>query len=180
MTFRCWFVAGLLVASTFVLTAGGNKSKGILVTVHLEAPEEDYPKFAGPAKLGSESRQYFFRKIPEYTDDHIAWFYPFVSQDGKSFGAAFKLKETKIGALRALTTQHQGKLLGIRIPNAPYNALLIDKPIDDGILVFWEGLSKVHLEAFEKKFPHVDDLLPGVAPVPPPAPGANFPAPLPR
>lgn len=174
MNFRRWLVAGLLISASLVLTGGGGKSKAYVLTVHLESSEDEAPKFAGPAKLGSEMRQYYFKKIPDFTDDHVAWFYPFVSQDGKSFGAAFKLKPHKAQALAALTTQHQGKLLGMRIPNAPYNALLIDKPIDDGVLVFWEGLAKEHLQAFEKIFPHVDTVA-GEGPLVPAPDTISFP-----
>ena len=176
MQFRRWCVAGFLVTASLVLTGGGKKTKGYLVTVHIEGSEEEAPKFAAPAKLGSESRQYYFKIIPEFTDDHIAWFYPFVSEDGKSFGAAFKLQSFQVEALKGLTLQHSGKLLGIRIPSAPVQAVLIDRPIDDGIIVFWEGLSKEHLQFFEKKFPHVEDVLGSTPPDPsavslPPAAG---------
>ena len=169
MILRRWLVAGILLSASLVLTGGGRKSKTYLFTVHLEGSEDEAPKFASPAKLGSESRQYFFKKIPDFTDDHVAWFYPFVSEDGKSFGAAFKLKDHKSQALKALTLQHTGKLLGIRVPGAPYAAVLIDKPIDDGIIVLWEGLAKEHLKQFEKKFPHSDEAGPGsTLPVAPP------------
>ena len=154
---RMWFFrVGLAVLAVSFLTGAGNKAKGYLLTVHVEAPAEDSPKFASPVKLGSESRQYYFRKIPEFKDDDIAWYYPFTSRDGNSFGVAFKLKSHQAAALKALTLTHQGKLLGLRIPSAPYKAVLIDRPIDDGIIVYWDGLSKQHLQAFGKKFPHAD------------------------
>ena len=144
--------------ASLALTGGGKKSRGYLLTVHLESSEEEAPKFASPAKLGSESRQYYFKVIPEFTDEHVDWFYPFISKDGKSFGAAFKLEPHKVEALRGLTVQNPGKLLGIRIPNAPVEAVVIDRPIDDGVIVYWSGLTPAHLEFFEKKFPHVEDV----------------------
>ena len=95
MNFRRWFVAGVLLGVSLVLTGGGRKANTYLLTVHLETTADEAPKFASPAKLGSESRQYYFKKIPDFTDEHVAWFYPFVSRDGKSMGAAFKLKDQR-------------------------------------------------------------------------------------
>ena len=64
------------MVASLTLMGGGKKAKGYLLTVHIESSEEEAPKFAAPAKLGSEGRQYYFKIIPEITDDHVAWFYP--------------------------------------------------------------------------------------------------------
>lgn len=139
---------------------GGKKSQSFLITFHVEGAADEAPEFASPVKLGTEMRQYYFRKVPEFTDQDIDWFYPFVSQDGQTFGAAFKLNESASQQLKALCLTHQGKLLGARIANAPYTAVMIDRPVDDGVLVVWQGLGKAHLKAFEKKFPHSDQKAP--------------------
>ena len=148
--------AFLPVVALFLLTGAGKKSQSYLVTFHVEGTAEEAPEFASPVKLGTEMRQYFFKKVPEFTDSDIAWFFPFISQDGQSFGVAFKLKPNATQQLKALCLTHQGKLLGARIANAPYTAVMIDRPVDDGVIVVWQGLGKAHLKAFEKKFPHID------------------------
>jgi hypothetical protein len=155
----------LCLAAIPLLTSGGKKSESFVITFHVEAPAEEAPDFAAPIKLGTEMRQYYFKKVPEVTDRDIAWFYPFVSENGQSFGAAFKLKDKAMDGLKALSLTHQGKLLGARIANAPYSAVMIDRPIEDGVLVVWNGLDKTHLKAFEKKFPHVENSS-GAAPKP--------------
>lgn len=138
--------------------SGGKKTQNSIVSFHVEASQGDNPKFIVPAKLGSEHRQYFFQKVPAFNDRDIAWFYPFLSQDGVSYGAAFKLKEPAAVELKNVTLNNQGRLLGLRCADAPLQAVLIDQPLNDGIIVVWEGLQQRHLQDFKKKFPHVDDV----------------------
>lgn len=153
-----------LLAVAVLCPGAGKKYKLYLVTMHLEGEQNTNPKFVVPVKLGSDHRQYFFSKIPSFTDNDIAWFYPFTSRDGGSFGAAFKLKDHAATELKALSLTNQGKLLGIRCSDAVLKAVLIDRPIDDGVIVMWEGLQQRHLQEFRKRFPHVDDFVPKAGP----------------
>jgi len=157
MTRRLLTLLVFLAAVTWCPGAG-QKHKTYLVTFHLEASEDDNPKFTTPVKLGKEHRQYFFDKIPTFTDKDIAWFYPFTAEDGASYGAAFQLEEHAATQLKALTLTNQGKLLGLRIADAPLQAVLIDRPITDGVVVTWSGIQQKHLKEFRKRFPHVDDI----------------------
>ena len=155
---------GVLLALLFAILfgsscfAGGNKTKGLVITFHVEAEETDNPKFITPVKLGSEHRQYFFSKVPTFSDRDVKWFYPFTAADGVSYGAAFRLHDHSATELKAVTLTNQGKLLGLRCSDAPLQAVLIDRPIEDGFIVVWSGLQQRHLEEFRKKFPHVDDI----------------------
>ncbi len=148
---------GLLLAAIYWCEGAGKKHGLYLVTFHIEGQETDNPKMIVPVKLGQEHRQYFFSKIPAFTDRDIAWFYPFTASDGVSFGAAFRLKDHSAQELKAVTLTNQGRLLALRCSDAPVQAVLIDRPIDDGVIVVWSGLQQRHLQEFRKKFPHVDD-----------------------
>lgn len=149
----------LAILATAVWCPGaGKKTKMALITFHLEGEETGNPKFMTPVKLGKEHRQYYFNKIPIFTDKDIEWFYPFTSRDGASFGAAFKLKDHAATNLKALTLTNQGKIIGIRASDAQLSAVLIDRPVSDGVIVMWEGLQQRHLAEFRARFPHVDDL----------------------
>lgn len=163
MRYRLLFSV-LLLAPLGWCEAGGKQSQSRLVAFHVEGEQNDNPKMVVPVKLGSDHRQYFFSKIPSFTDRDVAWFYPFTSDDGVSFGAAFRLKEHKAQELKALTLTNQGRLLGMRCADAPMQAVLIDRPIDDGVIVFWSGLQQKHLQQFKKRFPHVDQVQPSAAP----------------
>ncbi|HRQ89313.1 MAG TPA: hypothetical protein PLA50_10975 [Bacteroidia bacterium] len=150
-------IFGLLVATAMWCSGAGQKYKLSLVTFHTEGEETDNPKMIVPVKLGDDHRQYFFSKLPVFSDHDIAWFYPFTASDGVSFGAAFRFKEHAAIQLKSITLTNQGRLLGIRCSTAPLQAVLIDRPIDDGVVVIWSGLQQKHLQEFRKRFPHVDD-----------------------
>jgi len=157
MTSRILLALALL-ATVMWCPAAGKKYDLYLVTFHIEAEQGDNPKFVTPVKLGREHRQYFFSKLPVFADHDIKWFYPFTAQDGVSYGAAFKLEEHAAQELHGLSLQNQGKLMGLRCGDAPLQAVLIDRPVQDGVIVFWSGLQQKHLQQFRKRFPHVDDL----------------------
>ncbi len=148
----------ILLAIGAVSLGLGKKYHNNLVSFHIQGDDHDNPKFMHTVKLGSDFREYKFAKIPSFTDRDIKWFYPFTSQYGTSFGAAFQLKSHSAIELKGLCLTNQGKLLGCRISNAPLQAVIIDKPIEDGVLVVWEGLTQEHLAEFRKRFPHVDDV----------------------
>ena len=156
---KFWTTALLLcLAGVFALGAG-SRAKGYVVTFHLEGQAEDSDKFVTPVKLGSEHRQYYFRKMPSFSDKDIAWFYPFVAQDGSSYGAAFRLNDAKKEELTGITVANHGKLFGSRVLDAPLRAVIIDQPISDGVLVIWDGLSQNHVKQIGAKIPHVDKYL---------------------
>lgn len=164
MRFR---LAPLTLFLLFAVVSGegsGARSKLAIVSMHVEGDETDNPKMVVPLKLGTEHRQYYFSKLPSFTDRDIAWFYPFTAADGVTYGVAFRLKEHAATELKALTLTHQGKLIGIRCSDAPLAAVLIDRPIDDGVVVVWSGLQQRHLQEFRKRFPHVDDYRPKTGP----------------
>lgn len=157
-------LAALSFAAIWWCEGAGTQSQKTLLAFHLEGQETDNPKMIVPVKLGTDHRQYFFSKIPSFTDRDVLWFYPFTAADGVSYGAAFRLKEHAAQELKALSLTNQGRLLGLRCADAPMQAVVIDRPIDDGVVVVWMGLQQKHLQQFRKKFPHVDDYQPKAGP----------------
>jgi hypothetical protein len=139
-------------------TGGGNKSNAFLISIHEQASEDEYPKFAVPVKLGADAKQYFFKKVATFTDHDIAYFYPFIAQDGITYGAALKLKNKGAEGLKSLSLTHQGKLLGCRFSPQTFSAVFIDQPIDHGTIVIWSGLSQDQIAALGKSFPHAEQV----------------------
>jgi len=152
-------VLALLSSSLCVLllTAAGGKSEPFLISVHEEASAEDVPKFATPVKLGADAKQYYFKRVASFTDEDIAYYYPFIAQDGQTFGVALKMKNKGAEGLKAYGTTHQGKLLGVRFAPGTFSAVYIDRPVDHGTIVIWSGLSKDQIKKIGKKFPHADE-----------------------
>lgn len=158
--------AYLLLAAAGLLSLGsGKRGESILVSFHLETNREEWPKFAQAVKMGDPAQQYYFKISPIITDADILWFYPYISEDGVTYGAAFKLKEAATERLANITSDpvYRGRLLGAHVqpltakgtPLLSY--LQIDRRITDGVLVIWKGLTDAHLRAFTQRFSHVRD-----------------------
>jgi len=166
MTFRPALLA--LAVCSFCFMGSGKRGADILVSFHLEANQSRFEqKLAEAVKVGDSANQYYFDKIPLFTDDHIEWFYSFLSEDGTTFGAAFKLniRAADILQVTSRTPENRGKLVAVNVMPISKNSLPIrsflevDKPITDGIIVIWKGLSDEHLKIFAKHFPHSRDVV---------------------
>jgi len=158
-TMQRWFIIALSLAPAFLCIGAGKKAQPIVVSFHLEAPTEEAPKFAIPVKLGSQLRQYFFRRTPEFTEKDVAYYYPFMSKNGTTFGVGFKLTPGATEELKGLALNNQGRLLGIRIAPTHYSAVIIDRPDTPGVITVWEGLTQDDLKTLDKVIPHAEKVV---------------------
>lgn len=158
-------IALTLATSGLFCLGSGKRGEGVLVTFHLETSKEEWPKFAQAVKMGDPAQQFYFKLTPAFTDVDILWYYPFISKDGVTYGAAFKLKDGPTERLISLTSDpvYRGKLLGAHVQpltskSQPLQSYLqIDRRITDGVLVIWKDLTDMHLRAFSERFQHVRD-----------------------
>ncbi len=161
-----WFIILLILTPALLSIGAGKKAKPIIVSFHIEAAQEDGVKFSIPVKLGSQGRQYFFTRTPVFTEKDIAYYYPFMSKNGTTFGAGFKLKARAAEELKGVALSHQGKLLGIRIAPTHYSAVVIDRPDSPGVITVWEGLTQEHLKILDEVIPHAEKVIrPGGGPL---------------
>lgn len=138
----------------------------MVISFHLETVQEEWPKFAQAIKMGDPAQQYYFKMAPSLTDGDIAWYFPFIAEDGVTYGAAFKLKNKGKDVLRELTSEpkNQGKLLAANVQpmdqsSGPVRSFLqIDRRIDDGVLVIWQGLTDPHMQWLGGNIPHARDV----------------------
>jgi len=157
--------AAFVALASLALTASGKRGEPVVISFHLETVQAEWPKFAQAIKMGDPAQQYYFKMAPSLTDGDIEWYYPFIAEDGVTYGVAFKLKNKGAGMLRELTSdpKNQGKLLAGNVQpldqsSGPVRCYLqIDRRIDDGVLVFWEGLTDLHLQWLGARFPHARD-----------------------
>lgn len=154
-----WFIIILVLVPALLSIGAGKKAKPIVLSFHIEAAQEDGVKFAIPVKLGSQGRQYFFTRAPVFTEKDIAYYYPFMSKNGTTFGVGFKLKARAAEELKGIALNHQGKLLGIRVAPTHYSAVMIDRPDTPGVITIWEGLTQEHIKTLDKVIPHAEKVI---------------------
>ncbi|RFC46112.1 MAG: hypothetical protein DVB23_001748 [Verrucomicrobia bacterium] len=162
---KCWWVFVLLIFGA-VSMASSKKGTAVFLSFHLETSKDDWPKNAQAVKMGDPAQQYYFKLSPVITDGEVKWFSPFISQDGVTYGCAFKLSQHGTNILQQVTSapENHGKLLASNMQpldadSGPLRSYVqIDRRVDDGILVVWDGFTDRHLRLFAERFPHARDV----------------------
>ncbi len=144
---------GLLILCS--LTISGAKKPKLAVSFHLEGAQFEGAKMVQPIKLGNPPQIFYFRRAPELSQRHILGYYPFLANDGSSFGAAFKLNQNGSDTLATISTTGQGRRLLTVLNGEPVDFIVLDQPINDGYIVAWGGLTKADLALFDKKFQRI-------------------------
>ncbi|QTN33211.1 hypothetical protein HZ994_13110 [Akkermansiaceae bacterium] len=146
-----WIVALFLCAGP--ASAGGNKGEPAKVSFHIETEGTDNPKMIFPH--GVMGKQRFFRRIPEITSKDFAAFSPFPAEDQASYGAMFQLKGNAAKRFAAVTNANQGKWLVCLAFGKIIDGVVIDAPVDDGIIVVWRNFSIKEIEQLDETLPRI-------------------------
>jgi hypothetical protein len=134
-------------------SAGGKADNKASVTVHLETEASDNPKMIFQQEIGGRTR--FFRRVPEIATKDVISFSPFPAETGGDYGAVFKLKENASRRLSAVTSANQGRWLATMVNGRVVDGVLIDKQIDDGIVVAWKGVNLTDIAIFDASIPRI-------------------------
>jgi preprotein translocase subunit SecD len=134
--------------------AGGKADKKGNLSFHVETEESDHPKMIFPYEL--EGKKKFFRRVPDITSNDIVAFGSFPSDDGQSYGVAFRLKDNARNRLAAITTENQGKWLIAQVNGRIVDAVLIDKPVSDGFIIIWKGITLEEINQYDKVVPRIN------------------------
>jgi hypothetical protein len=150
----------LKVAITFVFVclmgnaiAGGNKGKKVSISFHIETEESDNPKMIFPQQIMGQQR--FFRRIPELSSKDYVAFSPFPSEDQASYGVVLQLKDHARRRLATITQISSGKWLVCQAFGQLVDAVMIEKPVDDGVIVIWSGLSIEQIQMMDESLPRI-------------------------
>jgi len=141
----------LLVASVLpwsALHAGGGKG-GHAFSFHTEGREGDGPGRVFPLPVLGQER--YFQLSPDITMLDFEAFSVFPARDGQTMGAAFLLKHLAKSRLTQISASRQGTYMVVVVDGQPVDVMLIDRPIEDGVLVIWGGLNAGHIEYLTKK-----------------------------
>ena len=149
--FTGWILCLLIGVS--IAFAGGNKGKPAYVSFHIETEGSDNPKMITPLQVMGKQR--YFRRIPEVSSNDFVAFSPFPADDQSSYGAIFQLKDNARRRLSAVTADNQGKWLVCQAFGRVIDAVLIDAPVDDGVVVVWKNLSIDEVHKLDEAMPRI-------------------------
>ena len=69
----------------------------------------------------------------------------------------FQLNKTASNRLRNMSTAHQDKLLLAVVNGQVRDAVLIDKPINDGLIVIWKWVSRAEVKLADQHVPRIGE-----------------------
>jgi hypothetical protein len=157
---RMRFDAKAFVVFVFVLLAGGamaggDKGKKVDISFHIETEASDNPKMIFPHQVMGQQR--FFRRIPEVSSNDFVAFSPFPSDDQASYGVILQLKDNARRRLAAVTQISSGKWLVCNAFGRIVDGVLVDDPVDDGVVVVWKGLSIEEIGQLDEAIPRIGE-----------------------
>ncbi len=148
------FVAVVFAAAPPAV-AGAKKDKVARISFHIETEGADNPKMIFPYELFGQQR--FFRRIPDISSNDFVAFSPFPAEDQASYGVVFQLKDTARRRLAAVTADNIGRWFVCQGFGRIVDGVLIDKVVDDGVLVIWKGLSLEEIGELDKTMPRIGE-----------------------
>lgn len=138
-----------LAAPSMLSAAGKADKKKTSLSFHIETEASDNPKMIFSYSPTSGQTRYF-RRMPEISSKDVTSYSPFPSESGDGYGAVFRLKGNAAKRLSALSNINQGKWLVAQVNGRLVDAVLVDQPINDGVLVVWKGITLADLSAFDE------------------------------
>lgn len=133
--------------------ASGKADNKASVTLHIETEATDNPKMIFPHVIDGQTRH--FGRMPEISTKDVVSYSPFPADGGAEFGAMFKLKPSVAGRLSAITAANQGRWLVTSVNGRVVDAVVIDKQINDGLLVAWKGLTLADIAVLDDQLPRI-------------------------
>lgn len=153
LTVTCALLAMVLLASPAL--AGGKKNPPASISFHMEGDAVEVPRFAREFNTLAGVR--YFRKVPEISSNHIVAFSPFPADDQRTYGLVFKLNGQGTKRLLEATTMNQGKLLLALVNGQPLGVVRIDKPVSDGMVVIWSGVTQQEIRLYDRMAPRIGE-----------------------
>lgn len=137
------------------LMAGGKPDAKFSATFHMEADGNDHPKMVFSQMAAGKQR--IFRRMPEISTKDIASFSPFPSEVGDGYGVVFRLKPAAANRLSATTAVNLNRWMITMVNGRVVDGVLIDKQINDGMLVIWKGLTLQDTALMDESIPRIGE-----------------------
>jgi len=130
-----------------LFTIAAKRKDSGTIGFYLESAGSEAQKETVKVKINSEVHQVLIKPI--FNQKDLEGFYPFLTDEGESFGISFKLKKKASAELQTLSTVARGRKIFTVLGNTPVDFVLIDGPISHGYLTCWKGFNENHIERFK-------------------------------
>jgi hypothetical protein len=154
------FATAILFAACAVLPlhASGKKGEASGISFHLQADQSDNAKMIFPRE--TNGKMLVYKRVPEIITKDIAGFSPFPSRDGEGYGVVLQLKSGPKNRWSAVTSTSVNRWIVAMVNGRIVDAVMIDKQIDDGMIVIWKGIGEAEIAAFDQEVPRIGEAKP--------------------
>lgn len=153
---RSFQILPILLAAILLpgsLLGGGKKAPPLSVSFHLQAGEGERQVF----RQLTAGREILYRKNAELGTKNIVAYRPFPADDGESYGVVFQLDKVGANRLQALSNASRGQLLLAVVNGQVRDAVVIDKPVNDGLLVIWKWITLQEVRQADQLIPRIGE-----------------------
>jgi len=145
----------LLLALAPAVQAGGKKPPPVEVSFHLQGDASDGAKWVFPQETAG--KELYFRKTPDITHKDIVAFRPFPSDDDKTFGIIFQLRDIAAKRLRNLCNANRDRYLLAMVNGQVRDAVLIDRAPTDNYIIIWQRIGNKEIKAADMLMPRIGE-----------------------
>lgn len=143
----------IVLALAPAVFASGKKDNKCSVTFHMETEAGDDPKMTFSQLANGKT--HYFRRVPEFSLVDMVSFSPFPADIGEDYGVAFRVKGNIAARLSAITNLNQGKWMLSQVNGRIVGGVMIDKQVDDGVLVIWKGVTLADIQLLDAALPRI-------------------------
>ena len=102
-------------------------------------------------------KEIYYSKSPEFTKDDIIAFQSFPSDDETSYGLILQLNKVATQRLANMSGANHGKFLLAMVNGTVRDAVLIDRSVNDGLLIIWQRLGAAEVRAADRIMPRIGE-----------------------
>ncbi|MDB6139357.1 MAG: hypothetical protein JWO94_2429 [Verrucomicrobiaceae bacterium] len=155
----CFLAAGMAVG----LAGCGaleplNKKPKFTVSFHAQAGEAESPRSIFRFPVPGHQGPMVFKRVPEFTQENVSAFYSFPATNGNGYGVTLRLDFRGTNALDLMTRTHTGEVVLAVVNGVPVDYPSIDRPVSDGVVTIWEGITEPVLKLMKAKWPPINKL----------------------
>jgi hypothetical protein len=151
------FFLALCLLAVPTVEAMSRKAK-FSISFHSQGAEHESPRSIFRYAVPGSDQAMIFRKVAEFSHNEVAAFHSFPAPSGNGNGITLRLDFRGSNALELLTRTRQGEIVLALVNGQPVDYLTIDRPVGDGLITIWEGISDEIVAEMKKKYPPIDKL----------------------
>ena len=135
-----------------------NKKPKFTLSFHAQAGDSESPRSIFHYQLPGRPGPIVFKRVPEFTQENVAAFHSFPATNGNGYGVVLRLDFRGTNALDLMTRTRTGEVALALVNGSPVDYLTIDRPVADGVVTIWEGVTEPVLKLMAAKWPAINQL----------------------